>query len=426
MNKIRKCLFYVCMFIFINGVLTNPIFARYLTDTKQAIKEDVDAVKNLPGNTVKAGQRIGDAAGDLVDSALAGATQGVNPINDYQKSIAQREAANRIHRDNPQLEDGTSVKDVLNNKDQYSPEHYRDALNIYGGYVANELGVDPSSVHIYAQDDGNAGMSDRDKPNAYVNAENTNMIDTEQLVGVTSHELGHQRGENETEAECSRKQGVRAWNSENKYNGEASNVGTSEGHQNWNQSNQDSVVFKDGNKSADSIVNADYLPTNQLVDHANVQPNFGNRETHPVTGEKNVHHDGVDITGGTDIHAAADGVVRSVKTQKDNNGNVTGYGNYVDIKHFKDDGTYLTRYAHGKSPSQLSVGDKVYEGDKILEMGNSGTSSGTHLHHEIRKLNPETNKFDIIINPVNDDGTYKNLGNFDSLQNIPKHSSDSR
>ncbi|NQY74384.1 MAG: hypothetical protein HRT90_06430, partial [Candidatus Margulisbacteria bacterium] len=190
-------------------------------------------VSSLPVNAFKAGQRIGDATNDLLDSIGSGITQGVDPFSDYAKSTAQREAVNWIHREAPVLEDGTLVKDILNNKDQYSPEHYQAALNVYGGYVAKELGIKPSQVHIYAKNDGNAGMSDRENPNAYVNAKHTNVTDTDQLIGVTSHELGHQRGENEVDAERSRVHGTRAWERENQYNGNSAGVGTSESHQSW-------------------------------------------------------------------------------------------------------------------------------------------------------------------------------------------------
>lgn len=404
---------------------------RYITNFPGAVAEDVKAIKELPQNTIRAGQRIGDATGDLIDSAVAGATQGVNPITDYQKSTAQREAANRIHQDNPQLGDGTSVKDVLNNKDQYSPEQYREALNVYGGYVANELGVDPSSVHIYAQDDGNAGMSDRDNPNAYVNADNTNMTDTEQLVGVTSHELGHQRGENETEAERSRKQGVRAWNTENKYNGETAGVGTNESHQDWNQSNQNSVVFTDGNKSVNSVENADYLPADELIKNSKVTSEYQKGRTHPTSGVAK-DHNGTDISTidqnkNKDVHAAADGVV-TFGAEKE----IQGYGNMVEIVHKTDNGTYMTRSAH-MDEVYVKSGDKIKEGQPIGQMGSSGktkdgkqVSTGEHLHFEMNKWDADKQQWNQPENPRNQDGTFKNIGNYEKLEDIPEEIRENR
>ena len=83
------------------------------------------------------------------------------------------------------------------------------------------------------------------------------------------------------------------------------------------------------------------------------------------------------IPVGTKVVAAADGVV--MLTQ-----NLTGsYGTYVVIRHANGMQSY---YAHGQRGSiVVSPGDTVRKGQKIMLSGNTGNSSGPHLHFEVRK-----------------------------------------
>ena len=86
-------------------------------------------------------------------------------------------------------------------------------------------------------------------------------------------------------------------------------------------------------------------------------------------------HQGIDIAGpvGTPIFSAAPGtVIRSGWSSG-------GYGNIVDIRH--PDGS-LTRYAHN-SRLLVEEGEEVRQGQQIAEMGNTGYSTGPHLHFEI-------------------------------------------
>ena len=85
-------------------------------------------------------------------------------------------------------------------------------------------------------------------------------------------------------------------------------------------------------------------------------------------------HRGIDIANkiGTPIYAAATGVVEF-------EGKKRGYGNLVDIRHL--DGS-LTRYAHNHKHF-IDVGKKVQQGEIIAHMGNTGFSTGPHLHFEI-------------------------------------------
>ena len=86
-------------------------------------------------------------------------------------------------------------------------------------------------------------------------------------------------------------------------------------------------------------------------------------------------HKGSDFAGatGTAIHSTADGVVTFAGRQ-------SGYGNLIKIQH---EFGYETRYAH-LNKIRVSVGQRVSRGERIGDMGNTGRSTGTHLHYEVR------------------------------------------
>ncbi|NJR20490.1 MAG: M23 family metallopeptidase [Hyphomonadaceae bacterium] len=110
------------------------------------------------------------------------------------------------------------------------------------------------------------------------------------------------------------------------------------------------------------------------INGARLTSGFGNRR-HPVLGYTRMHA-GVDFGApiGTPVYAAGDGVVTRV-------GVMGGYGNVIDIQH---DGTWSTRYAH-LSRMPVRVGDRVTQGQVIALSGNTGRSTGPHLHYEIRR-----------------------------------------
>jgi murein DD-endopeptidase MepM/ murein hydrolase activator NlpD len=68
----------------------------------------------------------------------------------------------------------------------------------------------------------------------------------------------------------------------------------------------------------------------------------------------------------------------------------SGYGNLVKIQH---EFGIETRYAH-QSKIRVKVGQRVSRGERIGDMGNTGRSTGTHLHYEVRiggnPVNPMT------------------------------------
>ncbi len=96
-------------------------------------------------------------------------------------------------------------------------------------------------------------------------------------------------------------------------------------------------------------------------------------------------HKGTDFAAsyGTPIHATAEGVVIHA-------GWLSGYGRLIKIKHAFG---IETRYAH-LAKIRVTVGQRISRGDRIGDMGNSGRSTGTHLHYEVRvdgrAVNPMT------------------------------------
>lgn len=86
-------------------------------------------------------------------------------------------------------------------------------------------------------------------------------------------------------------------------------------------------------------------------------------------------HIGADFAAahGTPIYATADGVVTY-------SGWLAGYGRLVKVQH---EFGMETRYAH-LSRSRVKVGQRISRGERIGDMGNTGRSTGTHLHYEVR------------------------------------------
>lgn len=119
---------------------------------------------------------------------------------------------------------------------------------------------------------------------------------------------------------------------------------------------------------------------------------FGYRRD-PFTG-RSKKHSGVDfaLKPGNPVYVTGDGVVESVKFE------FFGYGNSIVVDHGFG---YKTRYAHLKSIG-VTEGMKVKRGECIGESGNSGRSSGPHLHYEVlykgAHVNP-SNYYDLTITP---------------------------
>ncbi len=100
---------------------------------------------------------------------------------------------------------------------------------------------------------------------------------------------------------------------------------------------------------------------------------YGSR-TDPVTGEKDTHHNGIDLAlaKGNDIYAVDAGVVITSEYHR-------SYGNYVIILH---DNGMKTLYAHA-SKLLVRVGDQVARGTVVAKVGTTGKSTGNHLHFTV-------------------------------------------
>lgn len=100
--------------------------------------------------------------------------------------------------------------------------------------------------------------------------------------------------------------------------------------------------------------------------------NFGMRRS-PFTGKRKMH-EGVDIASrtGTPVFATADGIVSKAET-------AAGYGKLVVIDHGYG---YKTYYAHN-SKIFVKVGQRVKRNERISAVGNTGSSTGSHVHYEV-------------------------------------------
>lgn len=106
-----------------------------------------------------------------------------------------------------------------------------------------------------------------------------------------------------------------------------------------------------------------------------ISSHFG-RRLHPIDKVMK-GHSGMDIakSGNVPVLASAAGTVTRA-------GALGTYGNVVMILHSINGRTYETNYAHLHSIN-VKVGQKVAQGQKIARMGNTGSSTGQHLHFEI-------------------------------------------
>lgn len=115
---------------------------------------------------------------------------------------------------------------------------------------------------------------------------------------------------------------------------------------------------------------------------------FGMR-THPIHGTQKLHA-GLDIGApeGTPILAPLDGVIAEVGND------ASGYGQWLAVKH-SDGSIGETFYAHLSRYADLPVGTQVKAGQVIGYVGNTGGSTGAHLHFEVKDasgqlIDPET------------------------------------
>lgn len=134
------------------------------------------------------------------------------------------------------------------------------------------------------------------------------------------------------------------------------------------------------NKKLNSFISS--FPSTAPVSYAIISSKFGPR-FHPIKG-KSLFHSGLDYVPTIDFYAKSTlaGTVEAV------NFDDHGYGNTVTLMHSND---IKTSYSHLSSVF-VKPGQKITQGTSVGKIGNTGLSSGTHLHFEIMnnktKINP--------------------------------------
>lgn len=128
-----------------------------------------------------------------------------------------------------------------------------------------------------------------------------------------------------------------------------------------------SIAFR-GNKYQESVYGL------QIPTYGRLSSTYGTR-LDPVEGKITRQHKGIDIAApkGTPVYAATDGIANVAAGTKG------GYGNLLDIK----GDPYNTRYAH-LDGFEITDGTKVDKGQLVARVGNTGRSTGAHLHFEVR------------------------------------------
>lgn len=135
-------------------------------------------------------------------------------------------------------------------------------------------------------------------------------------------------------------------------------------------------------KAMDLLAN---LPLGKPID-ASISSPFGGRQD-PINGRK-AFHEGVDFQAKTGDKVFATGKGRVVSS-----GYSPDYGENVIISHGRG---YETMYAH-LSKRAVQVGDSIAPGDVVGLVGNTGRSTGSHLHYEIRYRGAPINPMDYML-----------------------------
>ena len=130
-----------------------------------------------------------------------------------------------------------------------------------------------------------------------------------------------------------------------------------------------------------------------LKDFTRISDFYGMRSD-PFNGKPTMHH-GMDFTGpeGADIFATGDGVVIEAGYS------IYGYGNRIIIDHGYG---FKTIYAH-LNKILVDEGQKVKRGDVIGLLGNTGRSTGAHLHYEVRLHNKTENPINYYFNDMTEE-----------------------
>ena len=152
----------------------------------------------------------------------------------------------------------------------------------------------------------------------------------------------------------------------------------------YHQSGSYDSLFAQARNKSDMLAHIPAIMPLKVMDLKYVSSNFGYRPD-PIYKVKKFHG-GMDFSApmGTEVYVTGDGVVVDVDKS------FWGYGNMVTIEHGYG---YVTRYAHLQSAA-VKKGQILKRGQLIGFVGNTGKTTGVHLHYEVRKNN-------VPINPIN-------------------------
>jgi murein DD-endopeptidase MepM/ murein hydrolase activator NlpD len=129
---------------------------------------------------------------------------------------------------------------------------------------------------------------------------------------------------------------------------------------------------------------------------------------HPVYKVRRMHP-GIDFSApvGTPIYATADGVIQKVEFS------FSGYGKMIDIDHGFG---YMTRYAHMHGFA-VKKGQRIKRGELIGYVGNTGLSTGPHLHYEVHINGKVVNPVYYFFNDLNAED-YENILKLAAVENM--------
>jgi len=127
------------------------------------------------------------------------------------------------------------------------------------------------------------------------------------------------------------------------------------------------------------------LPIGMPLANYRVTGSYGPR-TDPINGRRAVHY-GLDMSAGygAKVYATAGGTIKRA-------GRVGAYGNLVEISHPNG---YSTRFGH-LAKVAVKPGQRIKQGQLIGFQGNTGRSTGTHLHYEVRYRNVAVNPYNFL------------------------------
>lgn len=141
--------------------------------------------------------------------------------------------------------------------------------------------------------------------------------------------------------------------------------------------------------------------------NARISSQFNPRRLHPITG-RIAPHNGTDfaVGVGTNVYAIGDGVVVRA-------GYHPAAGNYIVIKHGRK---YTTRFLH-LSKLLVRKGQRVVMGDLIAKSGNTGRSTGPHLHYEFHVYGKPVNAMKVNL-PLSQEVPKKDKKAFEARRDL--------